>query len=253
MRIAIVSDIHGNLTALEAVAADIARRGVDQVVHGGDVALIGARPAEVIDRVVELGWPGIVGNTDELLWRPEEFAVQLRSAPKLEPLLRMLFEQYAPATTERIGEERLELLRKLPRQLTIEQLGLVHAAPGDLWRAPMPDADDDQLQATYGVVGPQIVIYGHIHRPFVREIGSLTVANAGSVGLPFDGDSRASYLLVEDHRAEVIRVDYAIEAEVAVLRASGYPDADRIAEMLRSGRFVPVRATPRSSHGDTGR
>ena len=71
---------------------------------------------------------------------------------------------------------------------------------------------------------------------------SLRVANAGSVGLPFDGDPRASYLLVEDHRAEVIRVEYAVELEVAALHASGYPDADRIAEMLRTGRFVPVRA-----------
>jgi predicted phosphodiesterase len=69
MRLAVVSDIHGNLTALDAVAADVAERGVDRVVHGGDVALIGARPAEAIDRLKELGWTGIVGNTDELLPR----------------------------------------------------------------------------------------------------------------------------------------------------------------------------------------
>jgi diadenosine tetraphosphatase ApaH/serine/threonine PP2A family protein phosphatase len=75
----------------------------------------------------------------------------------------------------------------------------------------------------------------------VRHIGELTVANAGSVGLPFDGDPRASYLLIEDRRAEVIRVEYAIDREVAALRRSGYPDTDRIAEMLGRGRFVPVR------------
>jgi predicted phosphodiesterase len=241
MRLAIVSDIHGNLTALEAVAADIARRGVDRVVHGGDVALIGARPAEVIDRVLELGWPGVVGNTDELLWRPAELAVQLRSAPKLEPLLRMLFETYAPATLERIGDERLALLRGLPASRSIGETGLLHASPGDLWRAVMPDADDEELGATYGGVGREVVVYGHIHRPFVRHIGELTVANAGSVGLPFDGDSRASYLVVEDRGAETMRVEYAIDREVAALRQSGYPDADRIAEMLRGGRFLPVR------------
>jgi 3',5'-cyclic AMP phosphodiesterase CpdA len=76
MRLAVVSDIHGNLTALEAVIADIERRAVDRVVHGGDLALIGCQPAEVIDRVRELGWPGIVGNTDELLWRPGSGARQ---------------------------------------------------------------------------------------------------------------------------------------------------------------------------------
>lgn len=240
MRLAVVSDVHGNLTALEAVAADIERRGVDEVVHGGDVALIGARPAEVIDRLLELGWPGIIGNTDQPLWRPDQFEVQLYAAPKLEPLLRMLFERYAPDTVERISDERLELLRTLPESRTVGNVGLVHASVGDLWRAPMPEATDQELRSAYGGFGAQVVIYGHIHRPFVRQIDGLTVANAGSVRLPFDGDPRASYLLIEDHRAEVIRVEYAVQAEVAALRASGYPDADRIAEMLRTGRFVPV-------------
>jgi putative phosphoesterase len=242
MRLAVVSDIHGNLTALEAVAADVERRGVDHVVHGGDVALIGARPAEVIDRLAELGWPGILGNTDELLWRPGQFALQLRAAPRLEPLLRMLFENYAPATLERIGEARLELLRELPESRVVANVGLVHASPGDLWRAPMPTASDEELITTYEPVGSEIVVYGHVHRPFVRRLGERTVANAGSVGLPFDGDPRASYLLIEDHQAEVIRVEYVIEVEVTALRASDYPDADRIAEMLRRGRFVPVGA-----------
>jgi predicted phosphodiesterase len=240
MRLAVVSDIHGNLTALEAVVADIESRRVDHVVHGGDVALIGARPAEVIDRLAELGWPGIVGNTDELLWRPEQFAVQLRAAPELEPLLRMLFEAYAPATLERIGDARLKLLGRLPDSRSVANVGLLHASPGDLWRAPMPDASEDELETRYGRVGSEIVIYGHIHRAFVRQIGELTVANAGSVGLPFDGDARSSYLLIEDQRMEMIRVEYGVETEVAALRASGYPDADRIAEMLRRGRFVPL-------------
>jgi hypothetical protein len=69
MRVALVADVHGNLTALEAVAADLDRQNPDLVVHGGDLALMGARPAEVIDRTGELGWRGVVGNTYELLWR----------------------------------------------------------------------------------------------------------------------------------------------------------------------------------------
>jgi 3',5'-cyclic AMP phosphodiesterase CpdA len=95
MRLAIVSDIHGNLTALEAVIADIERRAVDRVIHGGDLAAGGCRAAEVVDLVRQLGWPGIVGNTDELLWRPEEREVQVRNAPKLSALLRLLFDEYA--------------------------------------------------------------------------------------------------------------------------------------------------------------
>ena len=241
--LAIVSDVHGNFTALEAVTADLEARGIERVVHGGDLAVAGCQGAEVVDRIRELGWPGIVGNTDELLWRREQFEVQLRTAPKLEPLLRMLFDHDAPATLDRIGEARLELLHGLPETRSVANVGLVHASPGDLWRAPMPDASDEELESAYGRVGSGIVIYGHIHRPFVHQIGALTVANAGSVGLPFDGDPRASYLLIEDSQVEVIRVDYAIDAEVAALRASDYPDADRIAEMLRHGRFVPVGAS----------
>jgi deoxyribonuclease-4 len=72
----------------------------------------------------------------------------------------------------------------------------------------------------------------------VRSVGGLTVANSGSVGLPFDGDPRASYLLIDRERVEVVRVEYDVEAEVAALRVSGYPDYERIAAMLRSGRFV---------------
>ena len=82
MRVALVADIHGNLTALEAVVADLRRRAPDVVVHGGDLALMGPRPAEVVDRVRELGWPGVVGNTDELLWRPDDISVSLCVRPR---------------------------------------------------------------------------------------------------------------------------------------------------------------------------
>jgi predicted phosphodiesterase len=240
VRLAVVSDVHGNLTALDAVIADIADRGVDRVVHGGDLALMGCQPAEVIDRVRELAWPGIVGNTDELLWRPEERSVQERRAPKLGALLGLLFDEYAPATIELLGDERLSWLRGLPRTHLEDAIALVHASPGDLWRAPMPDAEDANLEATYGPCDSEAVIYGHIHRPFVRELDRFTVMNSGSVGSPFDGDPRASYLLLDSGAAEIIRVEYDVDREVDLLSRSGHPDTPRIAEMRREGRFMPV-------------
>jgi putative phosphoesterase len=240
MRLAIVSDIHGNLTALEAVIADLSRRGVDRVVHGGDLALAGCQPAEVVDRVRELGWPGIVGNTDELLWRPEQRETQLGNAPKLHALLRLLFDDYAPATREKLGDERLGWLRRLPDEHREQDFVLVHASPGDLWRAPLPDADDATLGATYGSCDARTVVYGHIHRPYVRRLGQITIANTGSVGSPFDGDPRASYLLLDMDEAQLIRVDYDIEQEIDLVRRSSHPDRARIAEMRRRGRFVPV-------------
>jgi putative phosphoesterase len=238
MALAIVSDVHGNLTALDAVVADIERRDLDGVVQGGDLALAGAQPAEVIDRVRELGWPGVVGNTDELLWRPRERARQERLAPKLKALLGLLFGEYAPATLERIGSERLRWLRRLPFEHRVDDVMVLHASPGDLWRAPMPDAGNAELRSTYEPCGAGTVVYGHIHRPYVRELDGLTVANSGSVGSPLDGDPRASYLIVgEDVR--VVRVAYDVEREARLVLRSGHPDAKRIAEMRRRGSFVP--------------
>ena len=240
MALAIVSDIHGNLTALEAVIADLARRRVDRVLHGGDLALIGCQPAQVVDRVRELRWPGIVGNTDELLWRPQEHERQQRSAPKLRALLELLFARYAAATRELLGADRIAWLRALPEERRERDLALLHASPGDLWRAPSPDAPDAELAATYGPCRARTVVYGHIHRPFIRRLDAFTVANSGSVGSPFDGDPRGSYLLLEDGAIEVVRVPYDVEREVGLLTRSGYPDAARIAHMRRLGRFIAV-------------
>ncbi|MFL5820391.1 MAG: metallophosphoesterase family protein [Solirubrobacteraceae bacterium] len=240
MRLAIVSDIHGNLTALEAVVADMQRRGVDRVGQGGDLALGGCHPAEVIDLVRELDWTGIVGNTDELLWRPEQRAVQEHEAPGLVDLVRVLFDHWGPATRELIGEERVEWLRRLPDEHREDDLVLLHASPGNLWRAPAPDAEEGELLATYEPCEAQTVVYGHIHRPYIRRMSTMTVANSGSVGSPFDGDPRASYLIWEAGKLEIVRVEYAVEREVSRLLSSRYPDARRIAETRRRGRFVPV-------------
>ena len=238
VRLAVVTDVHGNLTALEAVIADVRRRAVDRVVHGGDLALMGPRPAEVVDRIRELGWSGVRGNTDELLWRPEEQARQRDRAPQLTLLLRWLFESYAPDTCERLGEERLTWLRGQPIELRLDDTVLVHAAPGELWRAPMPDAREQEFEAAYRPLRAGTVIYGHIHRSFTRTVTGMAIANAGSVGMPWDGDNRASYLLVDDGQAQVIRVAYDIDAEARELLACSHPDAERLIEMRRRGRFV---------------
>ena len=221
--------------------ADIEREGPDLVLQGGDLALSGPRPAEVVDRIRALDWPGVLGNTDELLWRPEARAEQEARAPKLKALLASIFDSHAPATTERLGEERIAWLRELPSEIRRDGIRLVHASPGDLWRAPMPDADDEELASVYGN-GEPVAVYGHIHRPYVRELPGLTVANSGSVGMPFDGDWRASYLLVEDGSARVKRVEYDLDGELSDLESSGYPDAERLAETRRAGRFVSPRS-----------
>jgi putative phosphoesterase len=238
MRVAIVSDIHGNLTAFDAVLADIRSKAPDLVLQGGDLALMGAQPAEVIDRVRELGWPGVVGNTDDALWRPQQQRRQEEIAPKLQPLLSLIFQRYAPATLAMLGNERVAWLRELPTEYRLEDLVLVHASPGSLWRAPTPNADDEELSATYGPLDAATAVYGHIHRPYARTVNQLTVANSGSVGMPWDGDPRAAYLLLDSGHAQLIRVEYDIEREAALLLSSDYPDAPRLVEMRRRGVFL---------------
>src|SRR5215467_2945185 len=223
VRAAVVSDIHGNLAALEAVIADLRLIAPDLVLQAGDTAVLGPRPAEVVDRLRELDWPSLVGNTDQMLWEPAVREEQVRRAPRLRSWLDVLFGVLGPWAAERLGDGRLAWLRSLPEERHAAGVRVVHASPGDLWRAPMPDAADSELEATYGGADVAFTVYGHIHRPFVRQMLELTVANSGSVGLPWDGDPRASYLLLDDCRPTIRRVEHDMERARRDLAASGFP------------------------------
>jgi predicted phosphodiesterase len=240
MRIAIVSDIHGNLTAFEAVLEDLRQTSPDLILQGGDLAHSGSSPAEIIDRIRDLGWQGVVGNTDELLFRPESLTEFASHLPKLQPMFAAI-EEMAVWTREALGEERLTWLRGLPRAHIHGPLALLHASPADLWRAPSPEASDAELESVYGPLGQPIVIYGHIHRSYIRSVGGLgvgamTVANSGSVSLSHDGDRRASYLLLDDTTPKIRRVDYDVDQELKALATCGLPNADWVARILHSAR-----------------
>jgi predicted phosphodiesterase len=235
MRIAVVSDIHGNLAALEAVIADLRVAAPDKVFHGGDLADGGAHPVEVVDTIRGLGWPGVLGNTDEMLFRPEALADFASGSPAAKPLLEAIGEM-AAWTRDRLGPERLDWLAALPLLQVQEPMALIHASPGDPWRAPGPEADDAELERIYGVLGQPVAVYGHIHRPYVRALRSLTVANSGSVGLPYDGDPRAAYLLLDGAVPTIRRVDYELQKEASALLHSGIPHAEWTAKMLRSAQ-----------------
>src|SRR4030095_2711772 len=106
MPIAIVSDIHGNRTAFEAVVADLRQTSPDLILHGGDLADSGSSPAEIVDCIRDLGWQGVLGNTDEMHTRPEsleEFASQSSAPPSLWSAIR----EMAVATRAVLGQERI--------------------------------------------------------------------------------------------------------------------------------------------------
>ncbi len=236
MRIAIVSDIHGNRTAFEAVLADLRHSAPDLVLHGGDLADSGSSPVEIVNRIRDLGWQGVLGNTDEMLSRPESLQEFAGTSPTMQPLFALI-EEMAAATRAALGPERLAWLCGLPMVQKLDGLALVHARPETAWRAPFPTASDAELQAAYGTLMRPVVVYGHIHRSYVRSVPGFVVANSGSVGLSHDGDCRAVYLLIENGVARIRRVEYDVEAEIQALSASGLPHADWVAKMLASGSF----------------
>ncbi len=238
MRVAIVSDIHGNRRAFQAVLADLRQVAPDLVVHGGDLATGGAHPADTIDQVRSLGWPGVRGNTDEMLWSPERLAEYATTQPTLSRILALI-QEMIPPTLASIGEARLQWLEGLPSLLSQERLSLVHASPDDLWRAPLPNASDAELHRTYASLPAQIVVYGHIHHPYVRRLQGMTIANTGSVSQSYDGDPRASYLVIDGQSITIRRVEYDVESEAKELLRSGLPHADWLARMLVAAQFCP--------------
>jgi len=238
MRIAIVSDIHGNRRALQAVLADLRQVAPDLVVHGGDLAYGGTHPAEIVDQIRSLGWLGVRGNTDEMLWWPQSLTNFAAKVPKLAPLLSRI-QDAIPSTVASLGEERLRWLETHPVRYAVEGFSLVHAGPDDVWTSPWSNATDDELQTTYACLHSPIVVYGHIHFPYIRRLPGMVVANSGSVSQSYDGDTRASYLVIDGENVTIRRVAYDVAAEADELLHSDLPHAAWMSRILLAGQYVP--------------
>jgi len=237
VRLAVISDVHANLTALEAVTVDLRTVSPDLVIHGGDLVGIGARPAEVVDCIRELGWAGVYGNSDEMVWNPARLS-EVFAASSLQPWHDVVLRG-ARWTGATLRHEQIDWLRALPSRITEQHVSVVHARPDDCWRSPGAEATDEELLTTYATLKSRVVIYGHIHRPYVRRLPSMVVVNSGSVSLSYDGDPRAAYAIVDDEQITIRRVEYDVEREARALVASECADAQWIAEMLRNGKPLP--------------
>ena len=239
MRVLVVSDVHGNWPALEAVAAV----PHDVVVCLGDVVGYGPQPGECLRWLRARGALMVQGNHDRAL------------ADGVSPRCRLDFEWLAAATAgiarRQLSEEEMAFLRDLPRTRQVVLDGkralLLHATPRDpLYSYLGPDAD--KWRAAVSGVEADFLLVGHTHLPFHIQLGDIQVLNPGSLGQPKHGDPRAAYAVVEDGRPRLERASYPVERTIAALMASGLDPAafGALAAILRTGH-VPAGGGPGGS------
>ncbi|HEY8596982.1 MAG TPA: metallophosphoesterase family protein, partial [Thermomicrobiales bacterium] len=243
MRVAVLSDIHGNLLALEAVLADLETAGgADTVVVAGDLCLDGPQPRQTLQRLRALGFPLVQGNTDRDL--------------ALDPATTAANEQAALLDWARqeLGEDGLAYLRQLPFEHRVQgpeadqSILIVHANPKNQDDPLRPLVPEAQLEPFLDMVPPDVAVvaFGHLHLPFTRRVGRLLLADISSVGLPKDGDRRAGYGLLtwtdEGWSVEQRRVEYPVEEVVGQLRAAAPPGVDELIKMLLRARYPNMAA-----------
>jgi len=246
MRYALISDVHANLHALDAVLADIHGRGdVDAIYHLGDLVGYSAFPNEVVARLRALGIAGVAGNYDSTVATDHRHCGCRSESPRQEELAHVSY-----AYTRRVvTAETRRFLAGLPFSLDLRPLGghaagprlvLVHGTPTLNTVYFTEDRSDDfcrKMAARVGLEAGDVVAFGHTHRPWHRAVDGIHFVNAGSVGRPKDGDPRAGYvrLALGDGApvVEHVRVAYDVAGAVAAVRAAGLPGD--FVEMLESG------------------
>lgn len=230
MRIGIVSDIHGNLPALQAVQRELERHQVDQIVNLGDVSFRGPSPRECWEAVRAMGAPVLRGNTED--WLTGSAAIPAPLAP------------IRAWTLERLDDQILAEMGALPFDHRIEAAGkrirFVHGSPQSNMEFIFPFTPEAELTATVAGAEAEILVLGHTHWTFSRRVGALHLIGVGSVGLPFDGDPGAACAVLEVTADAVrlthLRVGYDGERTLALAQESGFPDQAFLASCVRHGR-----------------
>jgi len=220
--LAVLYDIHGNLPALEAVLTDADARGADRYLLGGDYASLGAWPVETLERLRKL--PTVArlrGNWERWQANPED----MPEIPFNQAACRWVREQIGAAAGE---------LGALPETTTVDGTFFCHASPRSDMRSFFPEPADDEAELLAGVSEKRLV-FGHTHLQFQRlSAGGIELVNPGSVGLPFDGDTRAAYAVIDGERLELRRVEYDYERAAALARERIAEVGDDIAERIES-------------------
>ncbi|MCU0491403.1 MAG: metallophosphatase family protein [Chloroflexaceae bacterium] len=228
MRIVIFSDVHGNAAALEAVLADVRRNAApDLIIGAGDYASDGPRPAESLALLRGLGDARFVkGNMDE--------AVVHGGGEELD------------FTRSKLGADDMRWLEELPFSQVVEaapgqSLLVVHANPRDLHAPMRPNATPDSLRPLLQGVSQQLIAFGHVHIPYIRQLDDVTLVDVSSVGLPRDGLLRAVYVTLTfaggAWQIAHHRISFDSEAVARDYEAVGYPKAKKMAQRLLAATY----------------
>ena len=246
MKYALISDIHANLPALEAVLAEIdTRSDVGAIYHLGDLVGYAPWPDEVVSLLRERAIPGIAGNYDSTTATDYKHCGCRYEDARQEELSHLSYAW----TRAHISADTKRYLGSLPFRIDVRPLGghvagprliLLHGNPvlnTVYWTEDRSDRFCLQMAESAGAKAGDVVAFGHTHVPWHREIEGIHFVNTGSVGRPKDGDPRAGYAIVtmDGERAgfEFVRVEYDVKRAMEGIRASNLP-AD-FADYLRTG------------------
>jgi predicted phosphodiesterase len=246
-RLAALSDVHGNLLALEAILADIVTQGTpDAIWVLGDLAAFCPWPVETLARLREI--PNVAflqGNTDRYLVTGRRPAAAVHSPEAWGAMATKLAERDANFrwTVERLSYADYEFLCDLPMRLEMDIPGYgmvmaVHANAENDETPLLPDTPDERMRTYFSSLGSRLVLYGHTHRPVDRRVNGMRIVNDGSVGLSLDGDPDSAYALLDfedgDCDVAIRRVAYDRDAVIAELERVAHPARRWVGGILRN-------------------
>ncbi len=225
--VAVITDIHGNLPALQAALARIEELGVERVFCGGDLVGYGPRPNEVCELIAELEIPTIYGNYDYAIARDEEDC----GCAYVTPHDRELGQLSVDWTLAHTSSESKDFMRSLPFDLHFlvggVEIHLVHGSPRKVNEYLFEDKPARLYERLAAAESDAMLVFGHTHKPWVHEYGGVLFVNCGSVGKPKDGDPRGAFAVLTPNASTVAvsieRVAYDAEAVAAEVREVGLP------------------------------
>jgi putative phosphoesterase len=227
-RVAVITDIHGNLAALEASLAEIDAMGVDRIVCGGDLVGYGPHPNEVCRLIEERAIPTIYGNYDYAIGRDLEDC----GCAYITRHDRDLGQQSVDWTLAHTDQHSKDFMRALPFDLRFDlgsqRVRLVHGSPRKVNEYLFEDKPARTFERIAASADCDVLVFGHTHKPWVHSYGGVRFVNCGSVGKPKDGDPRAAFAVLDldedGHiRVSIERVAYDAQAVADEVAAAGLP------------------------------